>query len=136
MPSKRARLLAAAVAGVIYAGTPLPAHHSFAAEFDVKKLLTLVGHVTRIEWTNPHAFLHIDVKDDQGTTANWAVELGPPNALLRAGWKRTSLSIGDQLTVNGYASKDGSKRANARLVQLPDGRNVFAGSSAGADPSK
>jgi hypothetical protein len=76
------------------------------------------------------------VKDDQGTMTNWALELGSPNALIRAGWKRESLKIGDQLTVNGYSAKDGSKRANARVVQLADGRNVFAGSSGDGGPGK
>ena len=134
MALKCARLLA--IAGVIAAATPLLAHHSFVAEFDGKKLLTLVGRVTKIDWTNPHAFIYIDVTDDQGTTANWGVELEPPNAQLRAGWKRTAVSVGDQLTINGYASKDGSKRVNARAVQLSDGRSIFAGSPGDPDAPK
>ena len=126
---RRARPLFAVVVAVAGAAVTVAAHHAFSAEFDVNKPVTLVGAITRIEWVNPHAFLYIDVKDDQGTVTNWAVELGPPNTLLRAGWTRSSLTIGDQLTVSGYTSKDGTKRANARAVQLPDGRNVFAGTS-------
>ena len=137
MASNRSCLLAIAAAGLItYGAAPLLAHHSFVAEFDGKKQLTIVGKVTKIDWTNPHAFIYVDVADPQGTTANWGVELGPPNALLRAGWKRSAVSIGDQLTVNGYASKDGSKRLNARAVQLSDGRNIFAGSVSDTDSPK
>jgi len=129
MNLRRARLLAAVVAGVAAAAVTVAAHHAFSAEFDVNKPVTLNGAVTRIEWVNPHAFLYLDVKDDQGAVTNWAVELGPPNTLLRAGWTRSALNIGDRLTVSGYSSKDGAKRANARSVQLPDGRSVFAGTS-------
>jgi hypothetical protein len=105
------------------------AHHSFAAEFDAKKSVTLTGTVAKIAWTNPHAHIHMDVKDEAGKVTSWDFELGSPNALIRRGWSGHTLKPGDVITVNGYLAKDGSPLANARTVTLSDGRKVFAGSS-------
>jgi uncharacterized protein DUF6152 len=103
------------------------AHHSFAAEYDRAKPVTLTGSVTRVEWINPHARFHMDVKDDKGG-ANWEIELGSPAGLLRAGWTRNSLKIGDEVVVNGYLAKDGANLANSTTVTL-NGKRLFAGSS-------
>ena len=111
------------------------AHHSFTAEYDSAKLMQFKGTVTKIEWTNPHARFYIDVKDVQGSVINWNFELGTPILLRRLGWKQDSLKVGDQVSVEGYLAKDGSKMANARKVVLADGRSVFAGSSADGSPT-
>ena len=116
--------------GLLASGASLGAHHSFAAEYDASKPVTLKGVVSRIEWTNPHARFYIDVKDENGTTT-WNLELASPNVLVRNGWSRKSLGIGDVITVQGSLAKDGSKMANARVVTLADGKRVFAGSSGG-----
>ena len=102
------------------------AHHSFAAEYDVKKPVALKGTVTKVEWTNPHARFYLDVKDETGNVVNWNFELASPNVLVRQGWNRHSLNVGDQVTVAGSQAKDGSQMANARTVTLADGRKVFA----------
>jgi hypothetical protein len=108
---------------------PIMAHHSFTAEYDAAKPVTLTGAVTKVEWMNPHARFYIDVKDDAGAVTNWELELGSPNALMRLGWTRNSLKQGEVVTVEGSLAKDGSKLANARKVTLADGRKVFAGSA-------
>jgi hypothetical protein len=110
----------------------LSAHHSFAAEYDSAKPVTLDGIVTKVEWMNPHARFYIDVKDAGGKVVSWELELGSPNVLQREGWTRASMKPGDHVIVNGFLAKDGSNLANARDVRLADGRKVFAGSSAGA----
>ena len=110
------------------------AHHSFAAQYDADKPVTLVGTVTKVEWTNPHARFYVDVKDDKGVVTNWNLELASPNVLRRNGWSRTSLNVGDEVTVEGSLAKNGTKMANARVVKLADGRRVFAGSSGGDAP--
>ncbi|HLH00132.1 MAG TPA: DUF6152 family protein [Bryobacteraceae bacterium] len=107
---------------------PALAHHAFAAEFDANKQVKVSGTVTKLEWTNPHAWLYVDSKDQNGNITNWSFELGSPNSLVRRGWRRTSLKPGDQVAIEGFAAKDGSSTANARSVTLPDGRTVFAGS--------
>jgi len=104
------------------------AHHSFAAEFDASKPVSLKGTITKVEWTNPHTWFYIDV-EDAGKKVNWAVEGGAPNVLYREGWRPDSLKAGDKVTITGSRAKDGSNLANATLVQLPDGKCLFAGTS-------
>jgi hypothetical protein len=131
----RARLwVLAACIGLLVAGGRLAAHHAFSAEYDANKPITLTGVVTKIEWLNPHARFYVDVKDERGTLVNWNLELASPNVLVRNGWTRKTLNVGDQVTVEGSMAKDGSKMANARVVKLADGRRVFAGSSGGDAP--
>ncbi len=120
-----------ATVGLLVPTAPMLAHHSFAAEYDSTKPVSLKGIVTKVEWTNPHSRFYIDVTDDKGTVTNWNFELASPNVLVRSGWTRKTLNIGDEVTVEGSAAKDGSKMANARVVKLADGRRVFAGSSGG-----
>jgi len=127
--------LFAVLAGLAVAmAQPASAHHSFAAEFDANKPVTLKGTMTKLEWQNPHIWVYLDVKDDQGNPQRWQCEGGPPNTLTRNGWSINSLKVGDQLTIDGVLAKDGSKTCNARTVKLPDGRSVFAGSSGGDTP--
>ena len=130
--------LAVLVAGIglVVSAAPIVAHHSFAAEYDANKPITLKGAVTKIEWTNPHARFYVDVKDDKGTVTNWNLELASPNVLTRQGWSRKTLNVGDLITVEGSMAKDGSKMANARQVTLADGKKVFAGSSGGDGPAQ
>lgn len=115
---------------VAAAALPVYAHHSFAAEFDQTKQITLNGAVTKLEWMNPHIWLYLDVKADGGVQ-QWQCEGGAPNTLTRNGWSKASLKSGDQVTIEGFVAKDGSKTCNMRVVKLPDGRTVFAGTSAG-----
>ena len=112
-------------------GAPVFAHHSFAAEFDGTKAIKLAGTMTKLEWTNPHIWLYLDVKDEAGNVVKWQCEGGPPNTLTRNGWTKEALKAGDQVTIEGWLAKDGSKTCNARSVKLPDGKSVFAGSSNG-----
>ena len=127
-------VLAAGIALLAPAGAL--AHHSFAAEYDVKKPVTLKGTVTKVEWTNPHARFYIDVKDESGNVVNWNLELASPNVLVRQGWSRHTLNVGDQVTVEGAQAKDGSQMANARSVVLADGKKVFGGSANDAIPNQ
>ena len=119
-------------AALLVSGALVSAHHSFAAEYDSAKPVTLKGVVSRVEWTNPHARFYIDVKDETGTYT-WNLELASPNVLSRNGWTRRTLNIGDEITVQGSLAKDGSKMANARVVTLASGKRVFAGSSQDAE---
>jgi hypothetical protein len=117
---------------VALAAVPLSAHHNFRSEFDINAPFTVTGAVTKVEWTNPHAWFYVDVKDDKGAVANWALEMGSPNALTRAGWKRTSMTAGDVVNVEGYRSWDRKNTGNARMVILTKtGQRLFAASSAG-----
>jgi hypothetical protein len=110
------------------------AHHSFAAEYDADKPVTLVGTVTKMAWINPHSWIYIDVKAKDGTVQNWAVEAGPPGTLIRAGFTKDSLAAGTVIKVNGYRAKDGGLRANGRDITLPDGRLLFVGGSSPGAP--
>jgi len=121
------------LAGVVGFGLLFPVmralgHHAFSAEFDANKGIKLTGTITKLEWSNPHAWLYVDVKDESGKVTNWSFELGSPNGLVRHGWRRSSLKEGDQVTIEGFLAKDGSNTANAHSVTLPDGRKVFANS--------
>ena len=107
------------------------AHHSFAAEYDSKKPVELKGSLTSIEWVNPHAWIHMEVKDETGKTTKWDCELGSPNLLMRNGWRRDSIKPGDVIIVNGSQAKDGTNMANARTVKFADGRKVFNAGSSG-----
>jgi len=122
--------------GLFFAGTgvSLRAHHAFAAEFDAKKPVHFEGTVTKMEWVNPHVWLHIDVKKPDGTVENWAFEAGTPNVLFRRGFTKQSLLPGTKVVVDGYQAKDGLKRANGRDLTFSDGRKMFLGSSGTGAP--
>ena len=118
----------------LLAAIPVAAHHSFAAEFDGSKAIRLKGSLTKIEWTNPHSYFYIDVKDDHGNVVNWGCEAGAPGALSRRGFKRGDIKLGDTLIVDGYLAKDGSHLIDARRVTLPNGRIVAGGSAGDGGP--
>ena len=129
------KIIIGILAAVLLMGAvPLSAHHSFAAEYDANKPIQVTGTVTKVEWTNPHARIYVDVKDENGNVTNWNFELGGPLQLNRLGWKRDAVKVGDQVTVQGYMAKDGAKMANARNVVFADGRKIFAGSSGDGGP--
>jgi hypothetical protein len=118
----------ALTAGLGLAVAPMLAHHSFAAEFDGEKPVDLMGTVTKVDWVNPHSWIYIDVKSDDGTVANWGLETGPPNVLYRGGWRRDTVKPADAISGHGFAAKDGSHTLAARQITTPDGRKLFAGS--------
>jgi hypothetical protein len=133
MPIKqpsRSALVVIAVLGLLVTSAPLLAHHSFAAEFDASKPLKLTGTVTKLEWTNPHTWFFVDVKGEDGKVTNWGFEMGSPNGLMRSGWTRNSMKVGDMVTVEASRAKDGSNNANAKSVTLAStGKTLFAASS-------
>ena len=122
--------------GLLFAGTAvsLRAHHAFAAEFDANKPVHFKGTVTKMEWVNPHVWLHLDVKKPDGTVEKWAFEAGTPNVLFRRGFTKQSLLPGTEVVVDGYQAKDGLRRANGRDLTFPDGRKLFLGSSGTGAP--
>jgi Family of unknown function (DUF6152) len=128
------RVLITTFAALLLIGTAVSAHHSFAAEFDSNKPIQLKGTVTRVEWINPHTWIHVAVKDADGKTEEWMIEGGTPNTLLRRGLTKTSLPEGTEIVVDGYRAKNGSNRANGRDVTFPDGRKLFMGSSGTGAP--
>ena len=129
------RLLSTVLALSAALALPAYAHHSFPVQYDASKTVTLTGKITKVEWTNPHIFIYIDVPDEEtGAVINWALEMGGPNALLRLGWKRNSLKPDDVITVEGSLARDGSHLANAKTIVLAaTGQRMLAGSSEGAE---
>jgi hypothetical protein len=127
---KRGMLGLAVAVGALIAVTPALAHHSFSAEYDSKKPVTLKGTVTKVDWMNPHVYFYIDVADEKGDITNWGLEMGPPNGLERAGWTKNTIQIGTEVIVDGTLAKDGSKQANARTVTVAEtGKRLGAASS-------
>ena len=124
----------AAIAGILISGLPLSAHHAFAAEFDLNKPVKLRGIVAKMDFVNPHSWLYVDVKNQDGTTTQWMVEGGSPNALVRHGFTKNSLPKGTEVIFEGFQAKDGSNRANGRDIMLPDGKKLFLGSSGDEAP--
>jgi len=122
--------IATAAAALLVAAIPVAAHHAFAAEFDVNDPVKVRGTTTKLDWTNPHAWLYVDVKDADGKVVNWRFELGAPNALIRLGWKKDTIPSGLEVMVEGFRAKAGGPVANGRSIKLPDGRELFSGGSA------
>lgn len=132
----RAKLtVAVACTGLLLAVRPLHAHHSFAAEFDAGRPVQLRGVVTSMDWVNPHSWIHLDVKNEDGTITKWTIEGATPNTLLRRGFTKKSLPAGTEIVVHGYRAKNGANRANGRDVMLPDGKRLFMGSSGTGAPA-
>jgi hypothetical protein len=137
MRAKLAIMIASIGAVLVLATVPAWAHHAFAAEFDAHQPVKFKGVVTKMEWTNPHVWIHVDVKQPDGTVEKWSIEAGTPNVLFRRGFTKQALLPGTEIVVDGYRSKDGTHRANGRDLTLPDGRTLFlGGSSPDAPPEK
>lgn len=133
----KTKLMAVVAALVAIGGTGQAlAHHSFAAEFDANAPIELTGTVTKVDWANPHTYFYLDVTNAKGQVEPWALEMGSPNGLMRRGWTRDSMKIGDVVTVTGWRAKDGSAKGNARSVVLSTGRKLFAGSSQESEDGK
>ena len=132
----RLRHLLPAGALVLAMSAPAIAHHAFAAEFDATKPVKFHGTVTKMLWVNPHAWIYVDVKKDDGTVEEWMIEAGTPNTLLRRGFTKESLQPGTEIMIDGYQAKDGARRANGRDVTLPDGKTLFLGSGDANTPPK
>ncbi len=129
----RSKLAVIAVFGLA-AVLPAFGHHSFAAEYDANQPVTIKGKVSKVDWVNPHSWVHVDVTGADGKVTTWDCETAPPNGLFRRGWSKKSLPVGEEVTVEGYRAKDGSSTMSARSVTLPDGRKMFAGSSGDGAP--
>jgi hypothetical protein len=134
MNIRKAGLLVFVGIGLVFGAATALAHHAFSAEFDASKPVKLRGKVTKVEWTNPHAWIYIDVEDSDGKVITWMVEAGTPNTLFRRGFSKTSLPQGTEIVVEGYQAKDGSNRANGRDLTFPDGRKLFIGTSGTGAP--
>ncbi len=134
MRTKLANVVCIAGLAMWGATASVSAHHAFAAEFDAKKPVNFKGTVTKMEWINPHTWLHVDVKKADGTVENWAIEAGTPNVLFRRGFTKESLLPGTEVVIEGYQSKDGTHRANGRNLTLPNGKMLFLGSSGTGAP--
>ena len=129
--------IAAVGVGLLFVGgAPAMAHHAFSSEFDANKHVEMTGTVTKMEWVNPHSWIHIDVKKADGTVENWAIEGGTPNTLLRRGLRKTDLPVGAVIKVDGYQAKDGGLRANGKNLTFADGRQLFLGSTGTGAPDE
>jgi Family of unknown function (DUF6152) len=139
MNATRIGFVIATVAGLLVTVAPVKAHHAFAAEFDVNRPIKLRGTVTKLDWINPHSWIHIDVKGQDGKVVNWMIEGGSPNSLLRLGFTKDALPVGSEIVMDGFQAKDGSNRGVGKSVGFADGRKLFLGGSApgaNGDPEK